>query len=52
METNKLENDISLFYNELINSKKEYLQLFSALQIQIEGGFRGEIMHCFKKKWL
>lgn len=49
MDTNKLENDISSFYNELINSKKEYLQLFSDLQIQIEGWFRGEIMHYFKK---
>ncbi|WMT55298.1 hypothetical protein [Acidiplasma sp.] len=41
MENNELEHEISSFYNELINSKKEYLQLFSRLQIQIEGWFRG-----------
>ena len=49
METNKLETDIRLFYEELIHSRKEYLQLFSELQIQIEGWFRGELMHYFDK---
>ena len=45
MENNELEHEVSLFYNELINSKKQYLQLFSRLQIQIEGWFRGELMN-------
>ena len=49
MENNKLENDIHSFYTELISCKKEYLQLFSDLQIQIEGWFRGELMHYFKE---
>ena len=48
MNTNKLENDIIEFYKILINNKKEYLQLFSKLQIQIEGWFRGELMNYFK----
>ena len=47
MENNEFEHEISSFYNELINSKKEYLQLFSKLQIQIEGWFRGELMNYF-----
>ena len=47
MENNEFEHEISSFYNELINSKKEYLQLFSKLQIQIEGWFRGELMKYF-----
>ena len=47
MNTNKLENDIIEFYKILINNKKEYLQLFSKLQIQIEGWFRGELMNYF-----
>ena len=47
MENNGLEHEIRTFYNELINSKKEYLQLFSKLQIQIEGWFRGELMKYF-----
>ena len=48
METDKLENDIMEFYKILINNKREYLQLFSKLQIQIEGWFRGELMNYFK----
>ena len=47
MENNEFEHEIRTFYNELINSKKEYLQLFSRLQIQIEGWFRGELMKYF-----
>ena len=45
MENSKLENDIKLFYKDLINNKKDYLKLFSRLQIQIEGWFRGELMN-------
>ncbi|KJE49323.1 hypothetical protein TZ01_04520 [Acidiplasma sp. MBA-1] len=47
MENNELEHEIGTFYNELINSKKGYLQLFSRLQIQIEGWFRRELMKYF-----
>ena len=47
MENCKLENDIKLFYGDLINNKKYYLKLFSRLQIQIEGWFRGELMKYF-----
>ena len=35
------------FYNKLIEDKYEYLKMFSKLQIQIEGWFRGELMHYF-----
>ena len=49
MEADKLENDIMEFYKILINNKKEYLQLFSKLQIQIEGWFRGELMNYFNE---
>ena len=45
METNIFENNIKSFYEKLINGKKEYLKLFSRLQIQIEGWFRGELMN-------
>ena len=47
MENNEFEHEIRTFYNELINTKKEYLHLFSKLQIQIEGWFRGELMKYF-----
>ena len=45
MESNELEHEIISFYNELIKSKKGYLQLFSDLQIQREGWFSGELMN-------
>lgn len=45
MENNEFEHEISSFYEELIDGKKEYLKLFSRLQIQIEGWFRGELMN-------
>ncbi len=47
METNKFENNIKSFYEKLINGKKDYLKLFSRLQIQIEGWFRGELTKYF-----
>jgi hypothetical protein len=47
MESNELEHEIISFYNELIKSKKGYLQLFSDLQIQREGWFSGELMNYF-----
>ncbi len=47
MDSNKLENNIKSFYEDLIKYKKNYLQLFSKLQIQIEGWYRGELMKYF-----
>ena len=45
MNSKDLENLIIGFYNELTGKKHDYLCLFSKLQIQIEGWFRGEFMN-------
>ena len=50
MDNKDLENLIIGFYNELTEKKQDYLILFSKLQIQIEGWFRGEFMNYFKNK--
>ncbi|PYB68566.1 hypothetical protein DMB44_04325 [Thermoplasma sp. Kam2015] len=49
MANNKFEEQVEDFYNYLIKEKCEYLQLFSTLEIQIEGWFRGELMRYFKR---
>ena len=48
MANNKFEEYVGEFYNYLIDYKYEYLQLFSNLEIQIEGWFRGELMCYFE----
>ena len=48
MNDEKFEKLIKNFYTYLIESKQEYLSLFSKLQIQIEGWFRGELMNYFE----
>ena len=45
MKDEKFRELIKNYYNYLIESKQEYLSLFSKLQIQIEGWFRGELMN-------
>ena len=45
MKDEKFGELIENFYTYLIESKQEYLSLFSDLQIQIEGWFRGELMN-------
>ena len=45
MENRKFEDVIKNFYTYLKENKQEYLLLFSRLQIQIEGWFRGELMN-------
>ncbi|MGC8622214.1 MAG: hypothetical protein ACP5U0_09895 [Caldisphaera sp.] len=49
MANNKFEEQVEGFYNYLINEKSEHLRLFSTLEIQIEGWFRGELMRYFEK---
>ncbi len=49
MDNINLEEAVKSFYKKLIDNNKDYLILFSNLQIQIEGWFRGEIMHYFKE---
>ena len=48
MKDEKFGELIENFYTYLIESKQEYLSLFSKLQIQIEGWFRGELMNYFE----
>ncbi len=56
MENLEFENIIKEFYScltgetEKCESKSEYLELFSELEIQIEGWFRGEFMNFLKLK--
>jgi hypothetical protein len=56
MENLEFENIIKEFYScltgetERCESKNEYLELFSELEIQIEGWFRGEFMNFIKLK--
>ncbi len=45
MKDEKFGELIKNFYTYLMESKQEYLRLFSKLQIQIEGWFRGELMN-------
>ena len=45
MENRKFEDVVKNFYTYLKENKQEYLLLFSRLQIQIEGWFRGELMN-------
>ena len=45
MENRKFEDVVKNFYTYLTENKQEYLLLFSRLQIQIEGWFRGELMN-------
>ena len=49
MENEKFEDLVKNFNRYLIENKHEYLTLFSKLQIQIEGWFRGELMHYLKE---
>ena len=48
MKDEKFVELIKNFYTYLTESKQEYLLLFSKLQIQIEGWFRGELMNYFE----
>ncbi len=51
MEEWKFDSLIEKFYSSLTEgSKREYLMLFSDLQIQIEGWFRGELMNYLKNE--
>ena len=50
MEDRKFEVLVKNFYTDLIENKQQYLDLFSRLQIQIEGWFRGELMNYFEKQ--
>ena len=43
-------SEIERFYNRLVIEKGDYLSLFSELQIQIEGWFRGELFNYIDKK--
>jgi hypothetical protein len=53
MEEWELRNTIEKFYSSLTSeNKKDYLTLFSDLQIQIEGWFRGELMNYLKNEKL
>ncbi len=45
----ELEEFVNEFYNFLIEEKCGYLEMFSELEIQIEGWFRGELMRYFKR---
>ena len=45
MKDEKFGELVKNFYTYLIESKQEYLSLFSKLQIQIEGWFKGELMN-------
>lgn len=49
MDNINLEEAVKSFYKKLIDNNEDYLILFSKLQIQIEGWFRGELMHYFKE---
>ena len=48
MKDEKFGELVENFYTYLMKSKQEYLSLFSKLQIQIEGWFRGELMNYFE----
>ena len=49
----QIKNTIEKFYSSLTSeNKKDYLTLFSDLQIQIEGWFRGELMNYLKNEKL
>ena len=51
MEEWEFKSLIEKFYSSLTEgSKREYLMLFSDLQIQIEGWFRGELMNYLKNE--
>ena len=53
MEEWEFKNTIGKFYSSLTGeNKKDYLTLFSDLQIQIEGWFRGELMNYLKNEKL
>ena len=49
MENENFEDLVKNFNRYLIENKHEYLTLFSKLQIQIEGWFRGKLMHYLKE---
>ena len=50
MEDEKFEKLVKSFYTYLTEDKHEYLSLFSRLQIQIEGWFKGELMCHFERQ--
>ena len=50
MDSKDLEVAIQDFYDELTEKKQDYLILFSKLQIQIEGWFRGEVFNYLQGK--
>ena len=51
MEEWEFKKVIEKFYSSLTTEdKKDYLTLFSNLQIQIEGWFRGELMNYLKNE--
>lgn len=50
MDSKDLEVAIKDFYDELTEKKQDYLILFSKLQIQIEGWFRGEVFNYLQGK--
>ena len=45
MANNFFDQYIENFYSKLITEDRDRLNLFSSLQIQIEGWFRGELLH-------